>query len=117
MARQSRHRRRIDLPGRDCVANRRRDPACPQVRILSPRRPHTVVLRGSLPATVLSPLPPMAAPQSVAFFVSQTTLVWQPSIPIALIVLAIAQMGVHLVFFLHITTGAESLNNVLALGS
>jgi cytochrome o ubiquinol oxidase subunit IV len=30
-------------------------------------------------------------------------------------VLAIAQMGVHLVFFLHITTGAESFNNVLAL--
>jgi len=51
----------------------------------------------------------------VAFFVSQTTLVWQPSIPIALIVLAIAQMGVHLVFFLHITTGPEGLNNVLAL--
>jgi cytochrome o ubiquinol oxidase subunit IV len=51
----------------------------------------------------------------VAFFVSQTTLVWQPSIPIALVVLAVAQMGVHLVFFLHITTGAESLNNVLAL--
>ena len=51
----------------------------------------------------------------VAFFVSQTTLVWQPSIPIALTVLAIAQMGVHLVFFLHITTGAESSNNVLAL--
>jgi cytochrome o ubiquinol oxidase subunit IV len=51
----------------------------------------------------------------VAFFVSQTTLVWQPSIAIALMVLAIAQMGVHLVFFLHITTGAENLNNVLAL--
>jgi cytochrome o ubiquinol oxidase operon protein cyoD len=30
-------------------------------------------------------------------------------------VLAIAQMGVHLVFFLHITTGPESFNNVLAL--
>ena len=29
-----------------------------------------------------------------------------PSIPVALVVLAIAQMGVHLVFFLHITTGA-----------
>lgn len=39
----------------------------------------------------------------VAFFVSRTSLVWQPSIPIALTVLAIAQMGVHLVFFLHIT--------------
>jgi len=51
----------------------------------------------------------------VAFFVSQTSLVWQPSIPVALLVLAIAQMGVHLVFFLHITTGPESFNNVLAL--
>jgi cytochrome o ubiquinol oxidase subunit IV len=51
----------------------------------------------------------------VAFFVSGTSLVWQPSIPVALMVLAIAQMGVHLVFFLHITTGPESYNNVLAL--
>ncbi|MFL5334199.1 MAG: cytochrome o ubiquinol oxidase subunit IV [Geminicoccaceae bacterium] len=51
----------------------------------------------------------------VAFFISQTTLVWQPSIPIALAVLAIAQMGVHLVFFLHITTGPDNVNNVLAL--
>ncbi len=51
----------------------------------------------------------------VAFFVSRTSLVWRPSIPIALVVLAIAQMGVHLAFFLHISTGAESFNNVLAL--
>jgi cytochrome o ubiquinol oxidase operon protein cyoD len=34
---------------------------------------------------------------------------------VALIVLAIAQMGVHLVFFLHITTGPDNVNNVLAL--
>ena len=32
-----------------------------------------------------------------------------------LVVLAIAQMGVHLVFFLHITTGPDNTNNVLAL--
>jgi cytochrome o ubiquinol oxidase subunit IV len=51
----------------------------------------------------------------VAFFISQTSLVWQPSIPIALFVLAIAQMGVHLVFFLHITTGPDNTNNILAL--
>jgi cytochrome o ubiquinol oxidase operon protein cyoD len=51
----------------------------------------------------------------VAFFISQTTLVWEPSIPIALFVLAVAQMGVHLVFFLHITTGPDNTNNVLAL--
>jgi cytochrome o ubiquinol oxidase operon protein cyoD len=30
-------------------------------------------------------------------------------------VLAIAQMGVHLVFFLHVTTGPDNTNNVLAL--
>jgi len=52
---------------------------------------------------------------ATSFFVAGTDLVWQPSIPVALVVLAIAQMGVHLVFFLHITTGADNANNVLAL--
>jgi cytochrome o ubiquinol oxidase operon protein cyoD len=52
---------------------------------------------------------------AVAFFIARTTLVWQPSIPVALFVLAIAQMGVHLAFFLHITTGPDNTNNVLAL--
>jgi cytochrome o ubiquinol oxidase operon protein cyoD len=42
-------------------------------------------------------------------------VVWGPAIPDALIVLAIAQMGVHLVFFLHVTTGPDNTNNVLAL--
>ena len=51
----------------------------------------------------------------VSFFIARTTLVWTPSIPVALAVLAVAQMGVHLVFFLHITTGADNLNNTLAL--
>jgi cytochrome o ubiquinol oxidase subunit IV len=51
----------------------------------------------------------------VSFFISGTTLVWGPSIPVALVVLAIAQMGVHLVFFLNITTGPDNVNNVLAL--
>ena len=52
---------------------------------------------------------------AVSFFVSQTTLVWQPSIPVALSVLGAAQIGVHLVFFLHITTGPDNVNNILAL--
>ncbi len=52
---------------------------------------------------------------ATSFFVAGTDLVWQPSIPVAIIVLAIAQMGVHLVFFLHITTGADNTNNILAL--
>ena len=51
----------------------------------------------------------------VSFTLARSTMVWTPSIPIALSVLAIAQMGVHLVFFLHITTGPDNSNNVLAL--
>jgi cytochrome o ubiquinol oxidase operon protein cyoD len=51
----------------------------------------------------------------VSFYIARSTLVWAPSIPIALSVLAIAQMGVHLVFFLHLTTGSDNINNVLAL--
>ena len=52
---------------------------------------------------------------ATSFFIAGTDLVWQPSIPVAIIVLAIAQMGVHLVFFLHTTTGPDNTNNVLAL--
>ena len=52
---------------------------------------------------------------ATSFFVAGTDLVWQPSIPVAIVVLAIAQMGVHLVFFLHITSGPDNTNNVLAL--
>ena len=51
----------------------------------------------------------------VSFYIARSTLVWQPSIPIALSVLALAQMGIHLVFFLHITSGPDSVNNVMAL--
>jgi HlyD family secretion protein len=51
----------------------------------------------------------------VSFYISGTTLVWGPSIPVALVVLAIAQMGVHLVFFLQITSGPDNVNNVMAL--
>jgi len=52
---------------------------------------------------------------ATSFFVAGTNLVWLPSIPVAIVVLAIAQMGVHLVFFLHITTGPDNTNNVMAL--
>jgi len=50
-----------------------------------------------------------------SFYVVRTPLIWGPAIPTALIVLAIAQMGVHLVFFLHITTDPDNTNNTLAL--
>jgi cytochrome o ubiquinol oxidase operon protein cyoD len=50
-----------------------------------------------------------------AFVLAGTHLIYGPAIPVALLVLAIAQMGVHLVFFLHVTTGPDNTNNVLAL--
>ncbi|HTV94731.1 MAG TPA: cytochrome o ubiquinol oxidase subunit IV [Steroidobacteraceae bacterium] len=50
-----------------------------------------------------------------SFLVSQTHLLWGPGVPAGLAVLAIAQMGVHLVFFLHISTGPDNTNNVVAL--
>jgi cytochrome o ubiquinol oxidase operon protein cyoD len=58
----------------------------------------------------------LAALLTIGSFVTLSSgLIWGPSVPVALIVLAIAQMGVHLVFFLHITTGPDNTNNVLAL--
>jgi cytochrome o ubiquinol oxidase operon protein cyoD len=52
---------------------------------------------------------------ATSFWVANTSLLWAPGVPLGLTVLAIAQMGVHLVFFLHITTGPDNTNNVLAL--
>jgi hypothetical protein len=37
-------------------------------------------------------------PIAASFYALDTSLIWGPAIPIALVVLAIAQMGVHLVF-------------------
>jgi cytochrome o ubiquinol oxidase operon protein cyoD len=51
----------------------------------------------------------------MSFWLPVSGLVWAPGIPVALVVFAVAQMGVHLVFFLHITTGPDNTNNVLAL--
>ena len=50
-----------------------------------------------------------------SFWAATAHPVWGPALPVALIVLAIAQMGIHLVFFLHVTTGPDNTNNVLAL--
>ena len=50
-----------------------------------------------------------------SFVVAQTNLLWAPGIAIGLVVLAFAQIGVHLIFFLHIGTGPEHTNNLVAL--
>ena len=59
----------------------------------------------------------LAAALTVGSFwvASGPNVVFTPGIPMALAAFAIGQMGVHLVFFLHITTGPDNLNNVLAL--
>jgi cytochrome o ubiquinol oxidase subunit IV len=52
---------------------------------------------------------------AASFAVVYTNLVWGPAIPAALVTLAVAQMGVHLVFFLHLTTAPDNANNAMAL--
>jgi cytochrome o ubiquinol oxidase subunit IV len=51
----------------------------------------------------------------MSFVVSQTHLLWLPGVPMGLIVLAFAQIGMHLVFFLHIGSGPDNTNNLVAL--
>ena len=46
---------------------------------------------------------------------SGTSWVYAPGVAMGLAALAIGQMGVHLAFFLHITTGPDNTNNALAL--
>jgi cytochrome o ubiquinol oxidase operon protein cyoD len=50
-----------------------------------------------------------------SFWAANTSLIYGPGIPVALATLAVAQMGIHLVFFLHLTTAPDNTNNVLAL--
>ena len=50
-----------------------------------------------------------------SFWAAGTGLVWGPGVPVLLAALAIGQMGVHLVFFLHISSGPEGTNTILAL--
>ena len=50
-----------------------------------------------------------------SFTASSSSAVWAPGVPVLLAVLAIAQMGVHLVFFLHISSAPDASNNLLAL--
>jgi cytochrome o ubiquinol oxidase operon protein cyoD len=58
----------------------------------------------------------LAAFLTVASFLAvQSHFIWGPGIPVALAVLAVTQMGVHLAFFLHLTSAPDNTNNVLAL--
>jgi cytochrome o ubiquinol oxidase operon protein cyoD len=50
-----------------------------------------------------------------SFWAVGTHEIYRPGAAVALLVLAVAQMGIHLIFFLHITTAPDNANNVLAL--
>ena len=52
---------------------------------------------------------------AMSFWVAGSDVFWKPGVAIGLCVLAVAQMGIHLVFFLHLTTGQDNANNALAV--
>lgn len=52
---------------------------------------------------------------AASFLLPWSGWVWAPALGPALIALALAQIAVHLAFFLHVTTGPDNTNNVLAL--
>jgi cytochrome o ubiquinol oxidase operon protein cyoD len=52
---------------------------------------------------------------AASFWALDEHLIYGPGIVMALIVFGLAQVGVHLVFFLHLTTSPDNTNNALAL--
>jgi cytochrome o ubiquinol oxidase subunit IV len=58
----------------------------------------------------------LAASLTAAAFLSVGThLIYGPGIVMAVVVFGLAQVGIHLVFFLHLTTAPDNTNNALAL--
>jgi cytochrome o ubiquinol oxidase operon protein cyoD len=82
-------------------------------RNVAPGEPHDSMLSESLSYVIGLALALILT--GVSFWVASTGVLWGPGVATGLVVLAIAQMGVHLVFFLHITSGPDNTNNVLAL--
>lgn len=80
---------------------------------IAPGQPHDSLLSETLSYIVGLGLALLLT--GVSFWVASTSALWGPGVAVGLVVLAIAQMGVHLVFFLHITSGPDNTNNVLAL--
>jgi cytochrome o ubiquinol oxidase subunit IV len=80
---------------------------------VAPGAPHSNIMSESLSYIIGLGLALLLT--GVSFWVASTSTLWGPGVAVGLVVLAIAQMGVHLVFFLHITSGPDNTNNVLAL--
>ena len=85
----------------------------PEKLNVAPGQPHDTMLSETVSYVVGLGLALVLT--GVSFWVASTSVLWGPGVAVGLVVLAIAQMGVHLVFFLHITTGPDNTNNVLAL--
>jgi cytochrome o ubiquinol oxidase subunit IV len=80
---------------------------------VAPGQPHSNILSETIAYVIGLALALLLT--GISFWVASTGVLWGPGVAVGLIVLAIAQMGVHLVFFLHITSGPDNTNNVLAL--
>ena len=80
---------------------------------VAPGQPHSNIISETLAYVIGLALALILT--GVSFWVASTSALWGPGVATGLVVLAIAQMGVHLVFFLHITSGPDNTNNVLAL--
>ncbi len=80
---------------------------------VAPGQPHSNILSETIAYVIGLALALILT--GVSFWVASTAVLWGPGVATGLVVLAIAQMGVHLVFFLHITSGPDNTNNVLAL--
>ncbi|HEX3676108.1 MAG TPA: cytochrome o ubiquinol oxidase subunit IV [Sphingomicrobium sp.] len=85
----------------------------PELMNVAPGEPHDSILSETVSYVVGLGLALLLT--GVSFWVASTTSLWGPGVATGLVVLAIAQMGVHLVFFLHVTSGPDNTNNVLAL--
>ena len=85
----------------------------PELLNVAPGEPHDSILSETISYVVGLALALLLT--GVSFWVASTSTLWGPGVAVGLVVLAIAQMGIHLVFFLHITTGPDNTNNVLAL--
>ena len=80
---------------------------------VAPGQPHSNILSETIAYVVGLGLALILT--AISFWVASTSVLWGPGVATGLVVLAIAQMGVHLVLFLHITSGPDNTNNVLAL--